>query len=105
MRQQKIWHLSSDGLERQPHRQRPFEGECLRIPSLDPRIIPDSDALAAATGYSFPSGHSMNAAALFGRGAIRRELPRFLRAVPGLIAVLIALSRNFLGVHTPQDIL
>ncbi|SET29737.1 phosphatase PAP2 family protein [[Clostridium] aminophilum] len=71
----------------------------------DPRIIPDSDALASATGYSFPSGHSMNAASLFGGGAIRRELPRLLRVVLGLIAVLIALSRNFLGVHTPQDIL
>ena len=71
----------------------------------DARIIPDSEALAAATGYSFPSGHSMNAASLYGGGAIRKELPRALRIALGLIAALIALSRNFLGVHTPQDIL
>ena len=71
----------------------------------DARIVPDSDALAAATGYSFPSGHSMNAAALYGGGAIRRELSKWLRITLGAIVVLIAFSRNFLGVHTPQDIL
>ncbi|HCM92321.1 MAG TPA: hypothetical protein DIS78_07135 [Lachnospiraceae bacterium] len=71
----------------------------------DPQIVPDSDALAAATGYSFPSGHSMNAASLYGGGAIRKELPPVLRVSLGIIFVLIAFSRNFLGVHTPQDIL
>ena len=71
----------------------------------DARIIPNGEALATATGYSFPSGHSMNAASLYGGGAIRKDLPRLLRIVLGVIAVLIALSRNFLGVHTPQDIL
>jgi undecaprenyl-diphosphatase len=71
----------------------------------DARIIPDSAALRTATGYSFPSGHSMNATSLFGGAAIRKELPRVLRVVLGLITVLIAFSRIFLGVHTPQDIL
>ena len=71
----------------------------------DARIVPDSDALAEATGYSFPSGHSMNAASLYGGGAIRRELSRALRVVLSVIVALIAFSRNFLGVHTPQDIL
>ena len=71
----------------------------------DARIVPDPDALASATGYSFPSGHSMNAASLYGGGAIRRELSRGLRVALGAIMVLIAFSRNFLGVHTPQDIL
>lgn len=71
----------------------------------DARIVPDAAALRDATGYSFPSGHSMNGASLFGGCAIRRELPRVLRIMTGLICILIALSRNFLGVHTPQDIL
>ena len=71
----------------------------------DVRIVPDSAAQAAATGYSFPSGHSMNAASLYGGGAIRKELPRVLRSVLAIIFVLIAFSRIFLGVHTPQDIL
>ncbi len=71
----------------------------------DARVIPDSEAQITATGYSFPSGHSMNAASLYGGGAIRKDLPRVLRVVLGLIAALIAFSRNYLGVHTPQDVL
>lgn len=71
----------------------------------DARIVPESGALAAATGYSFPSGHSMNAASLYGGGAIRRELSRALRVALGVIVALIAFSRIFLGVHTPQDVL
>lgn len=55
----------------------------------DPRIVPDSDALAVATGYSFPSGHSMNAASLYGGGAIRKELPRVLRVSLCIIKYLI----------------
>ena len=71
----------------------------------DARVLPEPEALAAATGYSFPSGHSMNGASLFGGCAIRRELSRAARVVLGLVMVLIAFSRNFLGVHTPQDVL
>ena len=71
----------------------------------DARIIPNTEARITATGYSFPSGHSMNASSLYGGGAIRKDLPRALRIALGLIAVLIAFSRNFLGVHTPQDVL
>ncbi|WP_029320806.1 phosphatase PAP2 family protein [Butyrivibrio sp. AE3004] len=70
----------------------------------DARIIPDSEAVVTATGYSFPSGHSMNAAALFGGSAIKKDLSKPLRIVMGIILVLIAFSRNFLGVHTPQDV-
>ena len=71
----------------------------------DSRIIPDSAAQAGATGYSFPSGHSVNAASLFGGAAIRKELPRALRVTLWLLVVLIAFSRNYHGVHTPQDTL
>ena len=79
---------------------------CIYRPWIrDPRVIPDIEAKATATGYSFPSGHSMNGASLYGGGAIRKDLPRALRIILALIMVLIAFSRNFLGVHTPQDIL
>ncbi|MBO7661781.1 MAG: phosphatase PAP2 family protein [Clostridia bacterium] len=71
----------------------------------DARMAPEPEALRTATGYSFPSGHSMNGASLYGGGMIRKELPRTLRVVMGVIFVLIAFSRIFLGVHTPQDIL
>ena len=71
----------------------------------DARIVPYGDSMTTATGYSFPSGHSMNAASLFGGGMLRREVPRILRVMLGVILALIAFSRIYLGVHTPQDIL
>lgn len=71
----------------------------------DARIVPDSEAIESATGYSFPSGHSMNAASLFGGGMIRKEFPKILRITFGIILVLIAFSRNYLGVHSTQDTL
>lgn len=71
----------------------------------DARIVPDAEALSAATGYSFPSGHSVNAAALFGGCTVRKDISKALRIVTGIILVLIAFSRIYLGVHTPQDII
>jgi len=71
----------------------------------DARIVPYGNTITTATGYSFPSGHTMNAATLYGGGALRKDLPRTLRITLGLIVVLIAFSRNYLGVHTPQDTL
>ena len=41
----------------------------------DPRILPYGNAITTATGYSFPSGHTMNGATVFGGGAMRRDLP------------------------------
>lgn len=71
----------------------------------DARILPHGNAITTATGYSFPSGHTMNGATVFGGGAFRKEFPRALRVVLGLVVALIAFSRIFLGVHTPQDVL
>lgn len=60
--------------------------------------------------YSFPSGHAMTGAAVYGMIGVvlAREHPR-LRwplaiAVPTLV-VLIGFSRIFLGVHWPTDVL
>ena len=71
----------------------------------DARIVPYGDSITTATGYSFPSGHTMNAATLFGGGAVRKDIPRALRVVLGVIMLLVGFSRLFLGVHTPQDVL
>ncbi len=71
----------------------------------DARILPYGNAITTATGYSFPSGHTMNAATVFGGGAVRKDLPKALRVTLGVIVALVASSRIFLGVHTPQDIL
>ena len=71
----------------------------------DARVLPYGDSITEATGYSFPSGHTMNAATIFGGGAVRRDIPRALRTVLSLLVLLVAFSRNYLGVHTPQDVL
>ena len=68
-------------------------------------IIPADGVKATATGYSFPSGHSTNAAAAYGAPLFRRELPLWLKIISGLLIALVMLSRCFLGVHTPQDVL
>ena len=71
----------------------------------DARIVPYGDSITTATGYSFPSGHTMNAATVYGGGAVRKDVPRALRVALGLLVLLVAFSRIYLGVHTPQDIL
>ena len=71
----------------------------------DARILPYGDSMKTATGYSFPSGHTMNAASVYGGPALRKELPKALRITLASMVVLVAFSRNYLGVHTPQDVL
>ena len=71
----------------------------------DPRIVPYGNSMQTATGYSFPSGHTMNAATVYGGVMIRKDQPSALRVTMGLVVALVAFSRLFLGVHTPQDVL
>ena len=69
----------------------------------DPEFTIVESARAAATGYSFPSGHTQNAFASFGCiGAWTRR--RALRAACAAAIALIAFSRMYLGVHTPLDV-
>ncbi|MBQ3654064.1 MAG: phosphatase PAP2 family protein [Synergistaceae bacterium] len=71
----------------------------------DARIIPDSYALKSAGGYSFPSGHTMDSAPVYGGLAvIARKKAVWVSWLCGVMIVLTALSRNYLGVHTPQDV-
>ena len=71
----------------------------------DARVVPYGNSMTTATGYSFPSGHSMNAATVYGGGAVRKDAPIALRAALGIVVALVAFSRLYLGVHTPQDVL
>lgn len=79
---------------------------CIYRPWIrDARIIPNAGSVASATGYSFPSGHSTNGAAVYGGWLVRTDIPRASRIVFALTTALVAFSRIYLGVHTPQDIL
>lgn len=71
-----------------------------------PEIDPAGDSKTAATGYSFPSGHTLNATVLYGTTAVWQWNKRkWLSIVCGILILLTGFSRNYLGVHTPQDVL
>lgn len=71
---------------------------------IDPEFTIVEQAREAATGYSFPSGHSQNAVGTFGALSMMAKKP-WLRILWGSIAVMVPLSRMYLGVHTPMDVL
>lgn len=70
---------------------------------LDPDFKPVGSAIEAATGYSFPSGHTQSATSLFAPLALyfRKKLLKVLCVTAFL---LVGLSRMYLGVHTPADV-
>ena len=69
----------------------------------DPNFTIVESARAEATGYSFPSGHTQNAIGLFG-GMARWGRRRWVRLGLTALALVIAFSRMYLGVHTPADV-
>lgn len=78
-----------------------------RIPRpwvLDSNFTILEQAREAASGYSFPSGHTQCAVGTFGAIAYTTN-KRWIRIGAILIAVLVAISRMYIGVHTPADVL
>ncbi len=76
----------------------------------DARVVPVPEAMAEATGYSFPSGHAGNAATVWGGLAVGetyngKKTPLWARIFFVVVVILVAFSRNYLGVHTPQDVI
>ena len=69
----------------------------------DPNFTIVEAARSAATGYSFPSGHTQTITGFL--GGIARILKQWkYRVVLILIILLVAFSRMYLGVHTPLDV-
>ena len=60
-------------------------------------------AKEAASGYSFPSGHTQSSVGLFG-GVARWNKHTVVRILAICACVLVPISRMYLGVHTPQDV-
>jgi len=71
---------------------------------VDPAFEPVGGAIRQATGYAFPSGHTQNAAALLGSLAAMLK-PAPVKVACVLLAVLVAFSRMYLGVHFLSDVL
>ncbi len=77
-----------------------------RIPRpwvLDPSFTILEQAREAASGYSFPSGHTQMAVGTFGSLAVTAER-RTTKTVCWTLALLVAFSRMYIGVHTPYDV-
>ena len=77
-----------------------------RIPRpwvLDPDFHIVEAAREAATGYSFPSGHTQTAVGCWGALAVCRK-ETWVRIVGISLALLVPFTRLYLGVHTPLDV-
>ena len=72
----------------------------------DARIMPAGDSIRTATGYSFPSGHAVMAGTLYGGMAVSAwKKMRWISVICIAMILLTGFSRNYLGVHAPQDVL
>ena len=77
-----------------------------RIPRpwvLDENFAILEQAREAASGYSFPSGHTTSAVGTFGSIAASTK-KRGVAILNVLIALLVGFSRMYVGVHTPADV-
>ena len=81
---------------------------CIYRPWIrDASILPAGDSITTATGYSFPSGHTSTAGPLAGGMAVNfwgKKSTRIFSVLLVIFVLLTGFSRNYLGVHTPQDV-
>ena len=71
---------------------------------IDKNFTIVESAREAATGYSFPSGHTQNVAGTFGSLAVGQRKHKPIVIISAVIIILVAFSRMYLGVHTPLDV-
>ena len=70
---------------------------------IDPTFLAVESAIPAASGYSFPSGHTLTACITLGGVAVLvKKNWAYLLAV--LLSLTVAFSRMYLGVHTLLDV-
>ncbi|MBR3803940.1 MAG: phosphatase PAP2 family protein [Clostridia bacterium] len=70
----------------------------------DPNFTIVESAREGASGFSFPSGHTQTSVTLLG-GIARANKNAWVRWGTIALCVLVPLSRMYLGVHTPLDVL
>ena len=70
---------------------------------VDPNFTIVESAREAATGYSFPSGHTQNAVTVFGSLFLVGK-KKWFKITCLSLATLVGVSRMYLGVHTIWDV-
>ena len=68
-------------------------------------IKPLPEVMSGATGYSFPSGHSVSTSSAYGGLIAAYRKHKGLCVMFALMVLLTMFSRLYVGVHTPQDVL
>lgn len=78
-----------------------------RIPRpwiLDPDFSAVESAVPAATGYSFPSGHTQGAVSLYFPLALKSK-KNWIKILCVFTFLVVGFSRMYLGCHTPKDVI
>lgn len=70
-----------------------------------PDFNPVSSAIKEAGGFSFPSGHTQIATTTYGGLAFLYRKKKWLSLLFGILVLLVAFSRMYLGVHYPSDVI
>lgn len=95
-----VWNpmIKNIALRRRPY----FDNEGIKILRV---VEPEADIYdIAAQGYSFPSGHSANAANAFGSLAVTGK-KKWLTVLAFVLPLLVGISRVAMGAHYPTDVL
>jgi membrane-associated phospholipid phosphatase len=71
---------------------------------VDPDVARGEAAVATAPGAGFPSGHAQGAATFWGYLAVQVRRPMFW-VLAVVVVALVSLSRIYLGLHVPADVL